>query len=842
MIAPDAAVRRSPLLGHYELDPARHHELLDADGELRPHWGHFMAGIERSGPAQMRHRLDLVARQIRENGVTYNVYADAKGADRPWELDLLPQIIEADDWEVLAAGVAQRARLLDRVLADLYGAQTLLAGGLLPPELIFGHDHFLWPCQGVVPPGGRHLHLYAADLARAPDGRWWVVADRTQAPSGAGYAVENRQIISRAFPETFRDLRVQDIGGFFRILQTTLEQFAPASVGESPLVVLLTPGRFNETYFEHVYLARLLGMPLVEGQDLIVRADTVFMKTLGGLRRVHAILRRVDDDFCDPLELRDDSALGVPGLLAAVRAGRVLVANALGSGVLESPGLLGFLPAVCERLLGEPMALPAVATWWCGEPPVCAEALAELQRLVVKPAFPARRADPLFGPELGRSRLNELRARIAAAPGHWVAQELVQLSQAPVWQRQHARGAIVPRAISLRVYAVATPDGGYQVMPGALSRIAAKAGAPVVSMQRGGGSKDTWVLAPARAAGAEPPQRRPLGARDIIRRDQFLPSRLIENLFWTGRYAERSEDTTRLLRVVLARYVETAGGTTPALAAALDTCRHLELVAADRPVREALFAAVTDASSPNSLASVLAGLFWSAAQVRGRLSQENWRGLVEIQRETQALTRDRADLGETLDLLNRVLMATSALAGFAFDDMTRDDGWRFLVIGRRIERLQFVADVTAWLLRHRPQADAATLEWLLELADSIITYRMRYLSPPQLIPTLDLIVCDPANPHSVVFQALELARELGSVDAEFGSRCAERFAAVAGRLGACDLSALEESLFGEGLRADAGDAIADLLAGSAAIAREVSDELALRHFAHVDVSQPTVSA
>lgn len=842
-MTPSSDLRTAALLGQYELDPARHHELLDARGELRAHWRHFMTGIERGGAAQMRHRLDLVARQIRENGVTYNVYADAKGTDRPWELDLLPQILEADEWQALAAGVAQRARLLDAVLADLYGPQTLLADGLLPPELIFGHDNFLWPCQGIVPPGGRHLHLYAVDLARAPDGRWWVVADRTQAPSGAGYAAENRQIISRAFPEPFRDLRVQDIGGFFRTLQTTLQRLAPAAAGETPLGVLLTPGRFNETYFEHVYLARLLGMPLVEGQDLIVRADTVFMKTLDGLRRVHAILRRVDDDYCDPLELRGDSALGVPGLLAAVRTGRVLVANALGSGVLESPGLFGFLPAVCERVLGEALKLPSVATWWCGEPPVCAEALDELHRLVVKPAFPSRRSEPLFGPELGRTRLAELRARIAQAPGHWVAQELVQLSQAPVWQRQHARMPIVPRAISLRAYAVATADGGYQVMPGALSRIAARAGARVVSMQRGGGSKDTWVRAPARIAGAEPPQQRPLGARDIVRHDDFLPSRLIENLFWVGRYAERSEDTTRLLRVVLSRYVETGGGAaTPALAAALDTCRHLELIAAGRPVREALLAAVVDDAAPNSLAQVLGGLLWSASQVRGRLSQENWRGLMEIQREAQALARERADLGETLDLLNRVLLATSALAGFAFDDMTRDDGWRFLVVGRRIERLQFVADVTAWLLRHRPRSDPATLEWLLELADSIITYRMRYVSAPQAIPALDLIVCDPANPHSVVFQARELARELQTLDARFDSACAERFAAVADRLDGCDLAALEDSLFGDELRDEAARAIAGLLEDAAATAREVSDELALRHFAHVDVSRPIVSA
>lgn len=422
----------SDLLDRYPLTAGTYHELLDDSGSVRAHWRRLLDHLQRSTPAQLAQRQALLTRQIQENGVTYNVYADPKGADRPWELDLLPHVLAADEWQHLSAGIAQRARLLNAVLADLYGPQRLIKEGLLPAELVFGHNNFLWPCQGIQPPDGAFLHLYAVDLARTPDGRWWVTADRTQAPSGAGYALENRTIVSRAFPDLYRDLQVQHLTGFFRTLQETLARQAPGD-DQPPLIVLLTPGRFNESYFEHLYLARQLGYPLVEGGDLTVRDSTVFLKTLSGLRRVHAIMRRLDDDFCDPLELRTDSALGVPGLLDAVRQGNVLVANALGSGVLESPGLLGFLPKINEFLFGEALILPSIATWWCGEAPVLAEALEKMPELLIKPAFPSQSFAPVFGRDLNDEQRQALAERMRARPYAYVAQELAQLSQAPVW-------------------------------------------------------------------------------------------------------------------------------------------------------------------------------------------------------------------------------------------------------------------------------------------------------------------------------------------------------------------------------------------------------------------------
>lgn len=822
------------LLAGYERDADRYHEMFEVDGGVRAHWQDLLADVDASTMAQMRHRLDFVARQIREDGITYNIYADAKGADRPWELDLLPQILDAQEWSTLADGIAQRAALLDRVLADVYGPQTLLAEGLLPPELVFGHNNFLWPCHGIVPPGGRFLHVYAADLARAPNGSWWVVADRTQAPSGAGYALENRQIISRAFPELFRQLKVRRLSGFFAELQASLRRDAPVDQGEPPLIVLLTAGRYNETYFEHVFLARTLGVPLVEGHDLTVRGDTAYMKTLGGLKRVHAILRRMDDDYCDPLELRGDSAIGVPGLLDVARAGRVLIANALGSGVLESPGLLGFLPRISERLLGEPLAIPSVATWWCGEGPVCAQALDQIERLVIKGTYPSQRFEPVFGDSLDAVQIADLRARIRARPQAYVAQELVQLAQTPVWLGAGTRPRIAPRSAGMRVYAVATRNG-YKIMPGGLTRIAGSAGAGIVSMQRGGGSKDTWVLARAHEK-VESLQRLEIRAADLVRRDNFLPSRMVENLFWLGRYCERADDTTRMLRVLLVRYVD-SGSTNPSFNAAVDACRSLGMLRGNSAIRRRLLAALVDAEVPGSLSGILARLFWSAGQVRGRLSQENWRALKELQRETAALQTYAIGLGDALDVLNRLLLATTSLAGFALDDMTRDDGWRFLMIARRLERLQFVADVVARVLRHPAGGDPATLEWLLELADCIITYRSRYLSAPQLIPTLDLVLCDPANPHSVLFQVQELRRDLAALGEDALLDDIEQ------RLSHCDLSLLEESLLGARGRSDAMLGLASLASAAADASRAVSDQLTLKYFAHVDdISQPTVSA
>ena len=849
-----------PLLSNYLKKTDRFDEMLAEDGSVRPSWQPFLAHLDTATPEQMRHRIDYVRRRILENGVTYNVYADPKGADRPWEVDPLPLILSAAEWQELAGAVTQRARLLNAVLGDLYGPQELLKDGTLPPALVYGHNNFLWPCQGIRPAGDTYLHLYAADLARSPDGRWWVIADRTQAPSGAGYALENRTIVGRVFPEQFRDLHVQHLAWFFRELQDSLATWAPRT-GEAPLTVLLTPGPYNETYFEHAYLARYLGFPLVEGQDLTVRRECVYLRTLNGLRRVHAILRRLDDDYCDPLELRGDSALGIPGLLQAVRAGNVLVANALGSGLLESAALPGFLPGACEKLLGEPLAMPSVATWWCGEEAALEFTIEHLDELVIKGSYPSQRFDPIFGNELAGSQRDEMIARLRARPQAYVAQELVNFSQAPAWSTNGER-RLLPRGVGLRVFVAATPTG-HVVMPGGLTRVAAVSNARIISMQRGGSSKDTWVLT-EQAVNTFSLLKHSVGKADLVRGGRNLSSRVVENLFWFGRYAERCDKTSRLLRVALARLVDAGSDALPALISALDLCRVLRLLPTDEPAdsraaRKA--AAKPPASRETQLLSAICGkdwgdglagdihrLLWVGGQVRERFSVDNWhtinRRQLQLQRYGKAADDGAGpDPGEALAFLDQVLLASSSLAGFAMDNMTRDDGWRFLIIGRRLERLIFLANAIGQFLRLDSTRAPGSLEWLLELTDSIITYRSRYMTQPQVLPALDLIVFDEGNPHSVAFQLLILIRYLDNQARLLGSPREEALRAALARLQMFDLGRFEGQSFTDCRSCDPCLDLADLLGDIALAGAALSDRLAMRHFSHVsDVSHYTLAS
>ena len=834
------------LLAIYPNSPRRYDEMLTAKGEARPHWGPFLNHLDALAPEEMHRRLAFAEQRIQENGVTYNVYADPNGADRPWTLDALPLIIPPDEWAEVSSAVAQRAALLNAILADLYGEQTLLAEGLLPPALVYGQHGYLWPCRGIKPPGGVWLHNYAVDLARSPNGRWWVIADRTQAPSGAGYALENRLVVSRVFPEMFRDLRVQHVADFFRDQLDGLSALAPVEGDEQPHMVLLTPGPYNETYFEHAYLARYLGFPLVEGQDLTVRGDTVFLKTLRGLKRVHVILRRQDDAYCDPLELRGESALGVPGLVNVARAGRVVIANALGSGLLASGAIMGFLPAICRRLLGEELAMPSVATWWCGEKPALDFVKENFDDLVIKPAYPTQNMEPAFGNELkGEARADLLR-RIEARPHAYVAQEMVNLSQAPTWSRAHER-RLLARPVGLRAYAVTTPDG-YSVMPGGLARVTTGAGTRIISMQRGGASKDCWVLTngPVSQFSMLKPS---VGVRDLVRAGANLSSRVVENLFWLGRYSERFDDSARMLRVALSRVVVGGGQKTNVVVAAMELARRLGVLpelGEDTEVKEGseheLLEAIYDPEQPGSLACNIRSLMWSATHVRERLSLDHWHSLNRLQRDQQAALKAHPTLTEAIAFLDRVLGVSSSLTGFAMDNMTRDDGWRFLIVGRRLERLSFLSMTVAHFLRMPSTRGPGSLEWLLELSDSIITYRSRYSRQPELLPVVDLLVFDDSNPHGVIFQASVLNRYLERMGRELDADFGGDLAAALARLQAFDLKRLEHIQFD-----DCGDyshceALADLLQGLDSAANKLSEALGMRYFTHVgDVSRQTMA-
>jgi uncharacterized circularly permuted ATP-grasp superfamily protein/uncharacterized alpha-E superfamily protein len=732
-------------------DPAVFDE-LSADGVTpRGHWSNFIRSLTELGAGELEKRLARAERRIRENGVTYNVYSDPLGVSRPWKIDLVPLLIPAEEWRFLEEGVIQRAELLNQVLLDLYGPQKLLASGRLPAALAFANPGFLRPLVGVSVPRQAFLHLLAVDLARSPDGQWWVLADRTQAPSGAGYALENRTIVSDILPDAFRESNVRRLAPFFRAERETLLSLAQTA---HPRIVLLTPGPFNETYFEHAYLARYLGFTLVEGADLTVRDRKVFLKTVNDLQPVDVILRRVDDSFCDPLELRADSMLGVPGLVEAVAAGNVKVVNGLGSGTIETAAIMPFLPGLARHLLSEDLKLPSVATWWCGQDYALDWVLRHLDSVVIKPAFPSRAMEPVFGMDLAKDEKQRLASALRARPIDYVAQEQVALSTAPVWDA----GSLFPRSVVFRTYVMNTMHG-WMAMPGGLVRAAGSEG-PVVSMQRGGHSKDAWVLwdGPVDTYSMLKPRSEPV---ELRRGSSDLPSRAADNLFWLGRYAERAENMARLLRTLITR-VRRAGHAELGCLFRLHSCldsRHSKLpkrrAATADELEQELISFMTDAERPDSLASTLDDVHRVGGSVRERLSADMTRLISQLKDSVQI--QEYMLFVEYSAVLTGCLELLSAFSGMERENITRGPGWLFLGLGRRLERAMYSLRQVREITKPLEESEWPLLEHLLEVADSSMTYRSRYFTTLQPVAVLDVLMADESNPRSLDFQLHHLA-------------------------------------------------------------------------------------
>jgi uncharacterized circularly permuted ATP-grasp superfamily protein/uncharacterized alpha-E superfamily protein len=732
-------------------DPAVFDE-LSADGVTpRGHWSSFIRSLSELGADELEKRLARAQRRIRENGVTYNVYGDPLGISRPWKIDLVPMLIPADEWRFIERGIIQRADLLNLLLQDLYGSQALLATGRLPAALIYANPAFLRPLVGVGTPGQNYLHLLAVDLARSPDGQWWVLADRTQAPSGSGYALENRTIVSDILPDLFRAGNVQRLAPFFRAERETLLNLAQKA---NPRIVLLTPGPYNETYFEHAYLARYLGFTLVEGADLTVRDRKVYLKTVNDLQQVDVILRRVDDSFCDPLELRLDSMLGVPGLVDAVAAGNVKVANALGSGTIETAAIMPFLPGLAKELLGATLALPSVATWWCGQDYALEWVLEHLDSVVIKPAFPSRAMEPVFGVSLAKEEKKRLAQLLRTKPMDYVAQEQVALSTAPVWDS----GGLFPRSVVLRTYVLNTANG-WMAMPGGLVRASGSEG-PVVSMQRGGHSKDAWILwdAPIDTFSMLKPRSE---AVELRRGSPDLPSRAADNLFWLGRYAERAENIARLLRTLITR-VRRVGDVELGCLLRLHGCldsRHSKLPKRHRAsaseLEEEILSVMADAKRPDSLAATLDEVHRVGNSVRERLSSDMTRLIGQLRDSVQI--QEYMLFVEYSAVLTGCLELLSAFSGMERENITRGPGWLFMSLGRRLERAMYSLRQVREITKPLIECEWSLLEYVLEVADSSMTYRSRYFTTLQPVAVLDVLMADETNPRSLDFQLSHLA-------------------------------------------------------------------------------------
>ncbi|MGC3961507.1 MAG: circularly permuted type 2 ATP-grasp protein [Verrucomicrobiota bacterium] len=700
--AAEAVKKAAGLLEYYQQSAEAFDELLGENREVRSHYAKLFNGLEDFSESELQRRADTCKRLVHEQGITYNVYGDPRGMERPWQLDPIPFIIAPDEWASLEAGLIQRATLLNKILADCYSEQKLIHTRWLSPALVFAQPDFLRPCHGMRVANDTYLNFYAADLARSPDGRWWVVSDRTQIPTGIGYALANRLATSRIFPESFRDNHVHRLAGFFREVQNALSQLAPRQQDKAR-VVMLTPGPHNETYFEQAYLARYLGYMLVEGQDLTVRDNHVFLKTLSGLERVDVILRRVDDDFCDPLELRNDSILGVPGLVEAIRAGNVTMANALGSGVVQSPAFMSFLPGLCEHILGEPLKLPSVATWWCGQPAAREYVLEHLEELYVKPAFRSHLRTPDPHKPLTATEREALKRHIEFDPDLFVAQERVEYSTAPAWE---ARG-LVPKPVGLRVFLVATADG-YRVLPGGLTRVSPDSGGRFISMQRGGSSKDTWITS-ATPVDEDTLLHAPGKNLELRRTGNNLPSRLADNFFWLGRYSERADATARLLRTSLQRFnPERSGGAHSVVVPLLQTLQTQgqlpgildkpELRQNSEAFEAELLGAIFDPSRAGSLRQIADNLQRLAMLVRDRTSNDMWRVLSQLNERLATPTASMVMLsGDAVGVLNQTLLGLAAFHGLARENMTRAQAWRFIDMGLRLERAVYLA--RCWMQR-----------------------------------------------------------------------------------------------------------------------------------------------
>ncbi len=781
------------------------------------HWDAFFASLGDLSVNALDAHATRLARALRDDDVTYTIHEDGM-PPRPWALNLFPFIVSARDWTQIESGILQRARLVERIVADAYGPQKLLHEGLLPSALVTGHPGWLRPLQGMRPPGGVWLPVMAFDLARDPNGQWCVVSQRTQSPAGLGYLLENRVIVSGQFPSAFRALNVQRLAASYRDLMRALIQRSP--MGSDARVVLLTPGPDHETWFEHAYLARYLGITLVEGADLTVRGDRVFLKTLQGLEAVHVILRRLDDEWCDPLELRADSVTGVPGLVQAMRAGQVLVANAPGSGFAESPALLGFLPAICERLLGEPLALASAPTWWCGESAARADLERVLTQTWIKPTVAAAhgtpRQDAIFAARLEASALAQWRERLARESGDWTAQKAIPLSMTATWER----GCIVPRAAMLRVFAMADGTGSWRILPGGLARLA-RTESDSVSLQLGGSSADVWILTDGAVDQSTLLPGR-IELEDVRRWRRPVASRAGENLFWLGRYTERAELCVRLVRLglslddttetvpealrlamaqigfdlglldtvappELARPGVGQGRTTgsagqrSAAANKLDTGSALEADtkfasdSASFALASELIAAMRDAKGHTSIAYDLAAMRRTASALRDRLSPVHWRMICDAceRFDADCAEADRsAELGgPTLrnaalrHALQRLETLLTAITGAQADRMTRDDGWRLLSIGRQIERLASLTTILELVIAKGALQDEAGFDFVLDAFDSSITYRSRYQRRFGLPSLVDTLILDVDNPRSLAWVARTLAGRLARLPA-----------------------------------------------------------------------------
>lgn len=839
----------SPLDGYQPL-PGVYDEYLNPSGAVREHWQGFSNHVRQVGARELERRWNRSQRLIYENAVAYTPHGD--GRPRPWQLDPIPLLLSNAEWRKVSEGVQQRAKLLDLVLRDLFGPQELIKSGVLPPGLLYKHPGYLLPllrtAHGKQQPqnGGdtalpeqpsRMLTFYAADLGRSPDGSWWVLADRTESPSGVGFALENRIVVSRMLAEPFRDCRVHRLAGYFARVREVMEALAPHQV-RNPSIAILSHGPSQPNFFEDAYLARYLGYMLVEGEDLTVRQRGLWLKTLEGLMPVDVVLRRPNSNLCDPLELDPQSRVGIAGLTQAQREGHLALVNALGSGVVESPVFMAFLPRLCQRLLGEPLKLPGVATWWCGEPESLEYVLANLDRLLLKRAFRTRGEESLITAKLGELSHEELAKQIRSDPASFVGQERVRRSSAPRW----LNGKLHSAHIALRVYAAAT-DNTCSVMHGALARTTSASESLEASSLKGEGSKDVWVLSdePVAPITLLSDDDEPIA---LVRVGAELPSRVADNSYWLGRHLERAHSKARVVRTTALRLTgENDLDELPELPQLLRLLAEQGLIEPGYVVKgmrellphvdRTLPSQVLGRNVPSSITATVDSVFYTSTKVRERLSRDTWRIILRIVDAFPSNDDRELDLTELITVMDDLIVDLSAVGGQVVESMTRTQFYRFLDIGRRIERAIQLVDLFNVCLTREGPVVRPLLEAILESSDSLMTYRSRYRANLRFVAVLDLLLTDPTNPRSLAFQLLTLERHLGKLprsdEEPAGSNEQKRILAMTHAVKMADVQRLAELH-------ELGDAkpLADFLGVFSKGLPALSDAIAMKYLVHAE--------
>lgn len=731
-MTPDPAPVPPEILAGYAPQPGVADELFDARGRMRPVWAGFIAQLAALPPEEVARRFARGEQYLRDAGVYFRLYSGGPAQEREWPLSHVPVLIAQAEWQDICDGLTQRAELLERVMADLYGPGDLVQAGHLPAELVAGNPQWLRPLVGVQPASGHYLHHLAFEIGRSPDGSFLVLGDRVQAPSGSGFALENRMATTRIFSDPFPRGHVHRLAGFFRAFREAMEDLA----GPGRRSAILTPGPNNDTYYEHTYIARYLGMNLLEGEDLIVRDGQAMVRTVDGLQPLGLLWRRIDSEFADPLELNEGSQIGTPGLIEALRAGRLTLINALGSGVVEARAFMAFLPRICETLLGEPLRLPNIATWWCGQAAERDHVLAHPEAMMIGDAMDASLPFTIgANTALGRDFVGPgaFADWVAARGGRLVGQEAVTLSTTPVW----SGGRLVPRPMTIRVFAARTARG-WTFMPGGYARVGGSEDATALAMQAGGAVADVWVVAPE-----------PVAADTLVSTGSFahaapgiLPTRSAENLYWLGRYVERTEGAIRLLRAWHLRLAETEDAGDARLRAMAAYMDELEL-----PV-------TPEAPVPGELLGLIGQARMAAGKVRDRFSPDGWAALTDLGKSAGRLAGKVHSGNDAAHAMSVLLRKISGFSGLVHENMYHFAGWRFLSLGRAQERadgtLMLLGDFTA------PEAPAGMLEVAIEVCDSVMTHQRRYRFGPSRETVLDLLLLDALNPRAVLNQIAQM--------------------------------------------------------------------------------------